>query len=199
MTQMRMNPFAGPVARRRRRLLGAAVSIVLAAALAACGSSHRAAHPPLGFGTLPAFLPTTVPVDQVVTASAARPQLAVQGVAVQVDLPKGQVLATVAGPQVPPFVTPPPPAVTATFTVTLAHVAGMVPVRLADFTITDQLGRTFEPTLVVGEAAPPATAPAGAGLTFRLTAVMPTGEGRLHWSPAGGQPIVSWDFIVEND
>jgi len=116
-----------------------------------------------------------------------------------VDLADGEVLATVSGPQVPPFVTPPPPAVTAVFTVSLAQVSGTVPLRLADFTITDQLGRTFRPTLVTGESAPPATAPVETTLTFRLTAVMPTGEGRLHWSPTGGSPIVSWDFIVEND
>jgi hypothetical protein len=192
-------PLARPSRPRARALAASGLVLVLAASLVACGSSGSH-HPPLGFGTLPAFLPkTTTPVDQVVTASAARPQLAVQGVAVQVDLPAGRVLATVTGPQVPPFVTPPPPAVTATFTVSLAHASGTVPVRLSDFTLTDQLGRTFEPALVVGEAAPPARVPAGSTLTFQVTAVMPTGEGRLHWSPTGGQPIVSWDFVVEND
>ena len=170
-------------------------------ALAGCGSTahHQA---PLGFRPLPSFLPTSQPpVDQIVTASASRPQLAVQGVAVQVDLPHGQVQALVSGPQVPPFVAPPPPAVTAVFTVSLRAASGTVPIRLSDFTITDQLGRTFRPTLVTGEPAPPADAPTGspAPLTFRLTAVMPTGEGRLHWSPTGGAPLVSWDFIVEND
>jgi predicted lipoprotein with Yx(FWY)xxD motif len=29
-------------------------------------------------------------------------------------------------------------------------------------------------------------------------AVLPTGNGRLQWSPAG-KPIVSWDFEVEID
>jgi hypothetical protein len=149
---------------------------------------------------LPAFLPkVTVPVDRVVTASAEQPQLAVQGVAVEVALPGGRVLATASGPEVPPFLAPPPPSVTATFTVSLAHVTGTVPVRLKDFSITDQLGRTFEPALVVGEPTPPSTAPVGSELTFRVSAVMPTGEGQLHWSPTGSEPIVSWDFIVEND
>jgi hypothetical protein len=134
-----------------------------------------------------------------VTASADRPQLAVQGVAVQVDLPTGQVLALVTGPTVPPFVAPPPPAVTATFSISLTHASGTVPVRLSNFSITDQLGRTFQPTLTIGEKPPPPAVPAGSSVTFQLTAVMPTGEGRLHWSPTGGQPIVSWDFIVEND
>ena len=179
----------------------AALAVLAPVGTAACGSSsHPAAHPALGFGTLPAFLPkTTTPVDRIVTASAARPQLATQGVAVDVDLAAGHVRATVTGPAVPPFVAPPPPAVTATFTVTLTRAAGTVPVRLSDFSITDQLGRTFLPTLVEGEAPPPATVPAGATVSFHLTAVMPTGEGRMHWAPGGGQPVISWDFVVEND
>ena len=168
-------------------------------AAAGCGSSaHR--PPPLGFRPLPSFLPKApAPVDRIVIASVRRPQLAVQGVPVQVELPGGQVQATVSGPRVPPFVAPPPPAVTAVFTVSLSRTSGTVRVHLADFTVTDQLGRTFQPTLVTGEPPPPATAPTGTPLTFRLTAVMPTGDGRLHWAPTGGAPLVSWDFVVEND
>ncbi len=187
------------------------VCVVLVGAVAACGGSGGApstpptpsqssSQQPLGFRSAPAFLPkTTEPVDRVVTASAARPQLAVQGVAVEVDLPSGHVLANVVGPKVPPFVAPPPPAVTATFEITLAHVTGTVPVRLGDFTITDQLGRTFHPGLVERGKRPPATVSSGRALAFEVTAVMPTGEGRLHWTPTGSSPVVSWDFIVEND
>jgi hypothetical protein len=149
---------------------------------------------------LPSFLPTAAePVDRVVTASPGHARLAVQGVAVHVDLPSGQVLATVTGPRVPPFVSPPPPQVTATFAVSLTHVSGTIPVRLDDFTITDQLGRTFHPTLVLHETPPPSTVTAGRTLLLHVTAVMPTGEGRLYWSPTRSAPIVSWDFIVEND
>lgn len=183
--------------------------VVLVGTVAACGhpssSPSRAApgspsQPPLGFRSAPAFLPsTTTPVDRVVTASTAHPQLAVQGIAVEVHLPSGHVLADVTGPKVPPFVAPPPPAVTATFEVTLAHVTGTIPVRLRDFTITDQLGRTFHPTLVARERQPPPTVSSGHALTFRVAAVMPTGEGRLHWTPTGTSPVASWDFIVEND
>lgn len=181
-----------------RRLATVAAAVLAAAGAGGCASSpHRAA---LGYGTLPAFLPrATVPVDRVVTASAGHPRLAVQGVGVEVDLPGGHVLATVTGPQVPPFVAPPPPAVTATFQITLARASGAVPVRPSDFTITDQLGRTFVPTLVTGEAVPPAAVPAGGTVGFRLNAVLPTGEGRIHWAPGGGPAVASWDFIVEND
>lgn len=191
-----MSPSSIPTCSRAR---AAWTAVASAAVLATgCGSAH---HPPaLGFGTLPAFLPRdTVPVDRVVTASATRPQLATQGVAVEVDLAAGRVLATVTGPQVPPFVTPPPPAVTATFTISLARASGTVPVRPSDFTVTDQLGRTFTPTLVTGEPAPPATVASGSAVNFELTAVLPVGEGEVHWAPAGGAPVVSWDFIVEDD
>ena len=112
-------------------------------------------------------------------------------------LPRGRTLATVTGPVVPPFVSPPPPAVTATFTVALGRTTGAVPVRLADFSVTDQLGRTYHLTPTAGEKLP-ASLPAR-GASFRLSTVMPTGEGRLHWAPGGGAPVVSWDFIVEND
>jgi hypothetical protein len=183
---------------------------VLASGLASC-TSHKApqsaaksspstSEPPLGFRSQPSFLPTTSePVDQIVTASTSRPQLAVQGAAVQVQLPSGEVLAAVTGPQVPPFVAPPPPAVTATFEVSMARPTGNVPIRLSDFIITDQLGRSFHPALVEHETPPPGTLSAGHSTTFQVTAVMPTGEGRIYWAPTHGSPIVGWDFIVEND
>ena len=172
-------------------------------ALASCSTSAKqrahTSQAPLGFRSPPAFLPTAAPVDQVVTASPGKPQLAVQGVAVQVDMPSGQVLATVTGPHVPPFVAPPPEQVTAVFDLSLKNVSGSVPIRLDDFTITDQLGRTFHPTLVLNETPPPSTLTTGHDLDLQVTAVMPTGEGRLYWAPTQTTPFVGWDFIVEND
>jgi hypothetical protein len=181
-----------------RRVAMAGLGLVVVASLSACGS--QTAEPPLGFRPLPSFLPSTnAPVDRVVTASAAHRQLAVQGVGVHVVVPSGQALATVSGPKVPPFVAPPPEQVTATFTITLSHVTGTVRVRPQDFAITDQLGRTFRPTLPVGHHAPASSLSAGDTARFELTSVLPTGEGRIYWAPAGGTPIVGWDFIVEDD
>jgi hypothetical protein len=181
-----------------------ALVALLIAGLSACGGSGKASsqpsEPPLGFRSQPSFLPASpTPVDRVVTASTGHPQLAVQGIGVEIDLASGEGLATVTGPKVPPFVAPPPETVTATFDVSLTHVSGTIPIRLSDFTITDQLGRTFTPSLTQGETALPSTAAAGATVDFQVTAVMPTGEGRLYWTPTGKTPLVGWDFIVEND
>ena len=182
--------------------LGLAVGLVVG--LTACTSAAKPAQhtsePPLGYRSLPSFLPSTAtPVDRVTTATPTKPQLAVQGVAVQVDTSSGSALATVTGPQVPPFVAPPPEDVTAVWDFSLTHVTGTVPIRLSDITITDQLGRNFHPTLVLHETPPPATVTAGHTLDFQVTAVMPTGEGRLYWAPTQQTPFVGWDFIVEND
>ncbi len=185
--------------RSRPSLTIVASWLLVVTALSGCSSS-TSSNKPLGFRSLPSFLPSSAtPVDGVVTASAAHAQLAVQGVGVQIELPTGMGLATVTGPRVPPFVAPPPESVTATFDILITHVTGTIPIRLGDFTITDQLGRTFAPTLVLGEAPPPSSVADGATVDFQVDAVMPTGEGRLYWSPTGGAPIVGWDFIVEND
>ena len=45
----------------------------------------------------------------------------------------------------------------------------------------------------------PAGLPAGRTVTLTVKAVLPTGSGTLRWAPAGGQPVVSWDFDVEID
>jgi hypothetical protein len=153
------------------------------------------------YGGIPSFLPTTsAPPHRVVEASVTEPHLAVQGDTVSVKLAHGHVLATVVGPKVPPFVSPPPEAVTATFTISLAQAVGTVPVAARDFTVSDQLGRLVHPQLVTGEVPLPHAVPASGHLTFELTAVLPTGEGVIHWSPGGSRtPPVSWDFIVEDD
>ena len=195
-----------PTIRRGLSALTVGTILVLVMGLTSC-TSHQESHaspsptsePPLGFRSQPTFLPTSEPVDRLVTASPTHPQLAVQGVAVQVQLPAGHVLATVTGPHVPPFVAPPPPTVAATFDVSMSEPEGDIPIKVADFTITDQLGRSLHPSLVEHQKAPPGALTAGGTTTFQVTAVLPSGEGRIYWSPNPGSPIVGWDFIVEND
>ena len=183
-----------PGPRRRARVLAlSAAGLALAAGVSACGGHS--------YGGIPKYL-RTVPdsADQIVTASPGSPQLSVQGEAVDVRLASGaQTLATASGPVVPPFVAPPPPTVTATFTVTLAKVDGSVPIRLRDFTVRDQEAGLIHPQYVVGETTPPSTASPSGSTTFTVTAVLPTGEGVLQWAPGGGAVLVAWDFTVEDD
>jgi len=180
----------------RRGAVHAAALFALVACFGACSQAKTTKY-----GTIPKFLPESkVPMERVVDASARKPHLAVQGNTVSVTLDAGHVLATVAGPAVPPFRAPPPPAVTATFTVSLACASGTVPIALDDFTIRDGVGRLVHPQLVTGEAMPPKTLRSGGHVAFRLTAVLPSGEGLMQWAPNNARrPLVSWDFVVEND
>jgi len=45
----------------------------------------------------------------------------------------------------------------------------------------------------------PARVLPGHTLSLSLYAVLPTGNGRLAWSPESHEQIVSWDFDVEID
>jgi hypothetical protein len=40
---------------------------------------------------------------------------------------------------------------------------------------------------------------AGHPVLLAVSAVLPVGNGRLSWTPAGRRPLVSWDFDVEID
>jgi hypothetical protein len=184
-----------PGPRRHVRVLTlAAAAAAVAATVSACGGHSS-------YGGLPSYL-RTVPnsADATVTASPGAPKLSVQGEPVSIELASGaSALATASGPVVPPFVAPPPPTVTATFTVTVAKVEGSVPIRLQDFTLRDQEAGLIHPQYVRGEVTPPSTAKPSGLTTFQVTAVLPTGEGILQWAPGGGKVLVAWDFTVEDD
>jgi hypothetical protein len=154
-----------------------------------------------GYGQIPSWIPkATVPVGRIVEASASRPRLAIQGDSVSVRLARGRVLATAVGPAVPPLTLPPPPTTRCTFTVTLAAASGVVPLSAGAFTIVDELGRLHRPlvTRQGGGPLPQRVAP-GETVTLTIRDVLPTGSGRLRWTPEGTLPIVSWDFDVEVD
>jgi hypothetical protein len=185
----------------------AALPLALSAAslaLAACGSASasrsdaRPVNPNDVYGPLPSWLPTSsTAVDKVAIATPKNPQLGIPGNPIEVVLPHGRALVTLSGPTVPPFVTPPPPAVTSTFTVTLSKTSGTVPISASDFQLIDGNGDRFQPTAFTG-AQPPTVAPDGRSVTFRVSEYMAVGSGSIRWAP-GGTPIATWEYTVEDD
>ena len=154
-----------------------------------------------GYGTIPSWLPKPkVPVGRTVEASASHRRLAIEGDTVSVHLAHGRVLATAVGPAVPALTLPPPPTTRCTFIVTLASASGVVPLSARAFTIVDELGRLHRPLVTRRGGGPvPWRAGPGGPVTLVVRDVLPTGGGRLEWTPEGTQPIVSWDFDVEVD
>jgi hypothetical protein len=133
-------------------------------------------------------------------ASAARPALTTEGDSVRVQQPAGSVVTAVTGPEVPgeglPYQTT---ATTCTWTVTMTGATATLPLDIAGFSTLDHLGTVYHPTLVPGQAAPPATVAPGQTISFELRAVMRTGEGLMRWAPTGSTVLASWDFEVETD
>ena len=199
----------GPCSRRALGL--GAVALVVALAVSAAvvlirpgglAGASPAARSTAKYGQIPAWLPrAAVPVGRTVEASAAHPWLAIEGDTVSVLLAHGRVMATTVGPAVPQQGAFPVPATTpCAFTVTLTAASGAVPVSPRAFTILDELGHLHDPRVTAaGGGSPPARVARGRTVTLTVTAVLPTGNGRLRWAPAGATPIVSWDFDVEID
>jgi hypothetical protein len=185
----------------------AAVGLALAglAAAAAYWENTQPAKPAASssarYGGLPSWLPgAQVPTGRVVEASAAHPWLAIEGDTVSVHLARGQVLATAVGPAVPAEGQFPVPSTSpCSFTVTLGRAAGTVPIRPADFTIIDELGRLHHPRVTAPGGPPPEEAAPGRTVTLIVRDVLPVGSGMLRWSPGTARPVVSWDFDVEID
>jgi len=88
---------------------------------------------------------------------------------------------------------------TCTWTISLSHVKGTVPIRVADFDSIDDQQTVYQLALVPGQPALPATLRTGQSLNFKVRAVMPTGEGLLRWAPDGNNIVAKWDYQVEND
>jgi len=180
--------------------------VILAAVLGvvtlAAGHGKASASSSAKYGGLPSWLPkATVPVGRIVHASPDHPVLGIEGDTVAVNLAGAGVYATAVGPSVPESGKfPVPPTSPCTFVVTFAKTSGVIPVSPADFTITDEEGRLHHPkvTALHGGALPSWIAP-GKPVSLKIHAVLPTGSGSLSWAPAGGRPIVSWDFDVEID
>lgn len=155
------------------------------------------------YGSIPTDLRNkqAAPANQVLSASAAHPAIAIQGNSVVLHLAGGSALATVVGPEVPDRIqgsadlhTP------ATWDLTFAEVHGTVPISRRLFTITDEQGMLLSPRLsVVGGGQLPRTVPAGRPFTLQLRTVVSIGDGKLRYAPSGGAWLAEWDFDVETD
>jgi hypothetical protein len=176
---------------RLGRLLG--VLLMGGLVLAGCGSHS-------GY---PAFLPkkTLDPhVDETLVGTMAKPALTVEGLAVKVETTHFNVLITVSGPIVPGEGLPEQPAATtSTWTVTMSHATGDVPISIADFHSVDHLGSVFLMGLVPGEHTPPPVLHPDERVTFQLRAYELVGEGMMQWAPDHRHPVADWDYTVEND
>jgi hypothetical protein len=150
------------------------------------------------YGGLPRWLPQSSPAtNKVLVASPAHPQLGIEGDVITVTLPTGTTRATMAGPQVPPFVAPPPPYTMCTFTIALRGTSGDVPLRARDFAIIDGNGTGYFPATFVGGQRS-VTVASGDAASVRVREFMAIGSGSIRWAPAG-HPVVTWEFTVEND
>ena len=200
MTRSFLAAGAGSFTRRRWRVLVPAALLVVLPGCGSHASSGAASTPEPSYGGLPSFLPTAaLQPDAELTGSEAHPALTSQGDSVRVQLADASVHVTVTGPVVPgeglPVVQK---ATTCTWTVTLTGASRPVPIRAADFTAIDHLGKIYRPYLVPGRPVPPATLAPGTSTTFELRSVMNAGEGLMRWAPTG-KTLASWDFAVEND
>jgi hypothetical protein len=166
------------------------------------GASRAASAAPSSYGQIPSWLPKAkLAVNRVVTASAAHPWLAVEGDTVSARLAGGHTLVAAVGPVVPREGSFPVPATTpCAFTVTFSSASGDVPLRSSAFTILDEFGHLHHPRVTaIGGGAPPRSVSPGQTVSLSVSGVLPTGNGRLSWTPAGAKPLVSWDFDVEID
>jgi len=171
---------------------GALIVFLLAIVLAGCGGP-----------TYPSFLPkkTLNPnVDATLVGTVTKPALTVEGLAVKVETSHFEVLITVSGPIVPGEGLPvQADATTCTWTVTMGHATGNVPVSIADFHSVDHLGSVFLMGLVPGAKPPPAVLHPGQRLTFQLRAYELVGDGEMQWAPDHRHVVADWDYTVEND
>ncbi|HEY5274574.1 MAG TPA: hypothetical protein VIJ34_15285 [Acidimicrobiales bacterium] len=81
---------------------------------------------------------------------------------------------------------------------TFSLASGTVPVGPGTLTILDEQSRLHHPSVVL-QRSDATLVPSARTSTVVVSDVLPTGNGQLRWSPAGGRPVVFWDFDVEID
>jgi hypothetical protein len=185
-----------------RTLMVVVVLTLLAAALG-WGINSLVNRPHLDMADPQSWLPKQQldhPVDKTYVGTMAHPALTVEGDFVEVRTPTFSALAVVDGPLVPGEGLPVQQTfTTCTWTISLSHIHGTVPVSVADFDSIDHAQTVYKPYLVPGRPAPPASLHTGQQLTFQIRAVMPVGEGLMRWAPDGNDIVAKWDYQVEND
>lgn len=193
---------AGRSARRRLGLSNIVLTLSTLAivSLTGCSASGQSSAAD-SYGALPTFLPSaSLHADAPLTGSTASPALTSQGDDVVVQYAGTSLTINVVGPVVPgeglPYQTP---ATTCTWTVTMSAANVEMPIDLQHFNAIDQFGKIYQVTPPATEAKPPTSIHPGQTVTFKLRAILPTGEGDMRYSPDGQRVAASWDFVVEND
>jgi hypothetical protein len=188
--------------RRPRSLLTIATFSVLFAALGYGTYGLVSSHRP-SLADIASHLPTQQldhPVDRTLTGTYAQPALTVEGDYVNVHASNFSALAVVNGPLVPGEGFPDQMSFdTCTWTISISHVVGRLPVAVTDFDSIDSLGTVFRPYLVPGQPELPSVLLSGQKLSFQVRATMPVGEGLMRWAPDGDHIVAKWDYQVEND
>jgi hypothetical protein len=182
----------------------AAVAGALVLLVSACGSHSYDPYTSAKFSPkFPAFLPTktlNANDDGVLTGTAAKPALTVEGEGVEVKTTGWSVRVVVSGPVVPGEGLPYQPAdTTCTWTVTMSNATGRVPISLADFNSIDHLGQIYHLTFVQDQPRPPSTLRPGRTISFEVRAYEAVGEGLMRWAPVDQKILAMWDYEVEND
>ena len=159
-------------------------------------------------GVIPKFIPrSTLRIGRIVTATAAQPQLAIQGNSLRVKLAHASVVTTVTGPYVPiKYSGTNDPIVPGSFVLTFSRAHGHIPLDASDFHITDALGTGLFPSVDVrGGGEIPAAIPTNRKLTLVFHDTLPIGQGYFEYNPLGTlvakgkRPMASWDLDVESD
>jgi len=139
------------------------------------------------------------PVDRTVVGTVRAPALTIVGDDVLVRARRFSALATVTGPFVlGEGLTYQASYTTCTWTVSIWHVTGRLPLAVADFDTIDHTGTVVQPYLVPGQHMP-SLLTTGQKASFQIRAVMPVGEGLMRWAPDGNDIVAKWDYQVEND
>lgn len=166
-------------------------------------SLHQDSDAHARYGSVPGELRNkqAAPSNQLLSASAAHPAIAIQGISVVLHLARGNALAVAVGPDIPTRIQGSADVHTpASWDLTFCHVHGTVPISPRLFTITDEQGALLSPHVsVLGGGPMPKTVPAGRPFTLKLSTVVSVGDGKLRYAPTGGSWLAEWDFDVETD